>query len=404
MTHARRPIHVLAVIALGAGACTLTTVTPNGSPPGVLNCLRGTHQVSGACVPNELRAVTSGAGKFVAVGDEGVIVTSTDGTAWSEPVSGTPSNLVGVTFGGSQFVAVGARGTVLTSPDGTTWTSRSAPVSADFQAVAFGQGVFVAVGWSLTILTSTDGVTWTETYSGAGVWQSVAFTGGEFVAVNRVGGVIVSANAIDWTLAVAGNTTGDTGLCAVADGPGGDVLALDYSGQVKLSSDASARSFTVEADLWSASVVESCDVIDDAGTWVATSTDGEVEASPDGKTWSPIPGLGAAALRSLTFDGTHVVGVGANGAVLNVSCSAGKCTGGALKTIEVVEPTVPPPSSGGSGSGSGGSSSGAGSCNPQQSMAACPDGTQRCCSTNMVCCHDSANGGAIGCEFVGFCQ
>jgi hypothetical protein len=23
---------------------------------------------------------------------------------------------------------------------------------------------------------------------------------------------------------------------------------------------------------------------------------------------------------------------------------------------------------------------------------------------NQVCCHDAANGGAIGCEFAGFCQ
>jgi hypothetical protein len=37
-------------------------------------------------------------------------------------------------------------------------------------------------------------------------------------------------------------------------------------------------------------------------------------------------------------------------------------------------------------------------------LASCPDGTQKCCSIHMVCCHDSANGGAIGCEFTGFCQ
>ena len=44
------------------------------------------------------------------------------------------------------------------------------------------------------------------------------------------------------------------------------------------------------------------------------------------------------------------------------------------------------------------------SCSGSQQVAHCPDGSQRCCSTNQVCCHDSANGGAIGCEFAGFCQ
>jgi hypothetical protein len=394
----------LAVIVLGAAACTLTAATPSSTQPGVLNCLRGTHQVSGACTPNQLRAVTYGAGKFVAVGDEGVIVTSSDGRTWNEPVSGSASNLLGVTFGGSQFVAVGAGGTILTSADGTIWTPRTSSVPTDLQAVAFGNGVFVAVGWSLTIVTSADGLTWTEAYSGTGVWQDVAFAGSEFVAVNRTGGVMVSVDTVNWTLAIAGNTTSDTGFCAVTDGPGGNVLALDYSGHVKLSSNASSTTFAVEADLWAVLVVESCDVINDAGTLVATSTDGELLASSDGKTWSRVPGLGAAGLRSLAFAGTHVVGVGANGAVLNATCSAGTCNGGAITTMEVAEPTVPVGSGGGTGSGSGGSTSGAGQCSSQQAMAACPDGTQRCCSVHMVCCHDTANGGAIGCEFNGFCQ
>lgn len=48
---------------------------------------------------------------------------------------------------------------------------------------------------------------------------------------------------------------------------------------------------------------------------------------------------------------------------------------------------------------------GTGSCNDgQHALKNCPDGSQRCCSIHMECCHDSANGGAIGCEFAGFCQ
>lgn len=47
---------------------------------------------------------------------------------------------------------------------------------------------------------------------------------------------------------------------------------------------------------------------------------------------------------------------------------------------------------------------GSGSCDSQHWQAPCPGGGTKCCSKNMVCCHDSANGGAIGCEFTGFCQ
>jgi hypothetical protein len=64
------------------------------------------------------------------------------------------------------------------------------------------------------------------------------------------------------------------------------------------------------------------------------------------------------------------------------------------------------PGSGGGGGGGGGSTGGGGggSCSTDQYAAACPDGTTQCCSIHMICCHDSANNGAIGCEFQGFCE
>jgi hypothetical protein len=61
-------------------------------------------------------------------------------------------------------------------------------------------------------------------------------------------------------------------------------------------------------------------------------------------------------------------------------------------------------SGGGSGGGGGGSGGGSSCGDSQHAMMSCPDGSSRCCSVNMVCCYDSANNGAIGCEFSGFCQ
>jgi hypothetical protein len=37
-------------------------------------------------------------------------------------------------------------------------------------------------------------------------------------------------------------------------------------------------------------------------------------------------------------------------------------------------------------------------------MSPCPSGPPMCCSVNQVCCNDSTNGGAIGCQFQGFCE
>src|ERR1700733_8043717 len=121
-----------------------------------------------------LRSVTFGGGQFVAVGDDGIIVTSPDGVKWTPRTWSGYTGLTGVTYGGGQYVAVGTGGIVLTSTDGATWVAQPVPAPArDYQAVTYGDGVFVVVGWSQVILESTDGQTWTQVYSGAGVWQAV---------------------------------------------------------------------------------------------------------------------------------------------------------------------------------------------------------------------------------------
>ena len=57
---------------------------------------------------------------------DGFIATSPDGLSWS--ILPYMSNyLSGITYGGGQFVAVGREGSILTSTDGTTWTPQSAP-------------------------------------------------------------------------------------------------------------------------------------------------------------------------------------------------------------------------------------------------------------------------------------
>ena len=62
---------------------------------------------------------------FIAVGDNGTIITSSDGTTWTARTSGTTEYLRGGAYGNSTLVVVGASGTILTSSDGTTWTSRT---------------------------------------------------------------------------------------------------------------------------------------------------------------------------------------------------------------------------------------------------------------------------------------
>jgi len=112
--------------------------------------------------------LTSSTGLFVTVGDNGVILTSSDGISWTKRTSGTTKNLYGVTYGNSTFVTVGDNGTILTSSDGTTWTNKrtSSGTTKNLYGVTYGNSTFVTVGDNGVIITSSDGISWTKRTSG----------------------------------------------------------------------------------------------------------------------------------------------------------------------------------------------------------------------------------------------
>jgi hypothetical protein len=152
-------------------------------------------------------------------------------------VQSTPvtSELCGVFYGNGMFVAVGQKGMILTSTDGMNWTIQQSPTADDLEAVCFGNNIFVAVGATGTIITSSDGVNWFKRSSGTGetlwavIWDATTpqqNTGtGEFVAVGNDGTVATSTGGASWT-----SVTRDLGsgyaLWGVAAAPDSGGLAV----------------------------------------------------------------------------------------------------------------------------------------------------------------------------------
>ena len=147
-------------------------------------------------------------GLFVGVGDSGTILTSSDGTTWTNrrDTSVTTEDLYGVTYANGTFVTVGDN-IILSSSDGTTWTSRSSVSGALFNTVNYGNGTFVAVGQSGIIYTSSDGITWTSRTSGTSehIW-GIASGNGIFVAVGYSGTILTSPDGTTWTSRTSGTT------------------------------------------------------------------------------------------------------------------------------------------------------------------------------------------------------
>lgn len=187
-------------------------------------------------VTHKLRSVAVSLNGYIAVGDggdEAIILSSTDGVAWTVRYRSTvAAKLTKVIWAGTQFVAVGQEadavaqklyGLILTSPDGTAWTQRAAramelgefgnPPVPSMPAIAWSGSMFVTTGldpdWNPAVWYSTNLDTWTlGTVPTAAVWATswndVVWGGGRFVAVSPVqdfGGhapVFTSVDGIGW--------------------------------------------------------------------------------------------------------------------------------------------------------------------------------------------------------------
>ncbi|MCP4130147.1 MAG: DUF5011 domain-containing protein [bacterium] len=133
-------------------------------------------------------------GIFIAVGEAGYIMISSDSSTWedkSQPVD----FLFGITHGGGKSVAVGPEGLILTSADGgNNWDNRSITDGEDLHAVSYGEGKFIAVGKKGCILISDDGGdTWeNKSISGENQFDAISYGNGIFVAVGENGYIVSS--------------------------------------------------------------------------------------------------------------------------------------------------------------------------------------------------------------------
>jgi len=183
----------------------------------VLVCILSTtaHSILAATNP-DLWGATSNGSVTVAVGSGGAIFV-TDRYSWKRAYSNATEWLLGVAYGNDRFVAVGENGVALTSRDGVTWAKASTGVSGRLQNVTFGNGLFVAIGFTGEIVTSPDGANWTSRESGTRVWlRGITFGGGLFVASGEAGTLLTSTDTVTWIHRDSATTAGLDGVVYAA--------------------------------------------------------------------------------------------------------------------------------------------------------------------------------------------
>lgn len=289
-----------------------TTATP---APGT----QWTTRTSGTT--NTLRSVAwapsvGGSGLFVAVGDNGTILTSPDGVAWSPQVSNTGNTLYGVTWTGSRFIAVGgssSSGTVVSSLDGMTWEAINVSSTLTLRSVAWTGYEIVAVGGGFvgSVVVSTDGgTTWSTRIVDALTLQSVASTNvpdGFSAAVGADGSIITSPTTASWDARPSGTSNNLWGIAW----SGSQFAVVGDSGTVLTSPDGTA---------WTNRNSGTTTALGGITWWndrfVAVGLAGIVTQSLDGITWNASSSGNVNSLGSVAGSPSRLVAVGYGGTII----------------------------------------------------------------------------------------
>jgi sugar lactone lactonase YvrE len=319
---------------LAVHATTITSFTVRHAQPGA----------------GMLWSIASGNGLLVAVGDNGTILTSTDGRTWTRRNSGTTDWLVGVTFGAGQFVVVGDRGRILHSRDGTSWAgARASGTTQRLNNVLYATNKFVAVGEAGTIVTSDDAEVWTPRESGVTGWlrglaynpapvartftnyfafpSTPTFLGGSpaaFSVSGERGAVVTSHDGITWVASygpphdVEALVSVPTESNFVGIGQNGTAVELRRTGYVNSRIMPTGHYYVFGAKPHpTGAQVRLRGVAQGASALFATGENGTILAAPDvSGPWARVPSGTTANLVGGVFHGNTLYIVGADETIL----------------------------------------------------------------------------------------
>lgn len=249
-------------------------------------------------------AVTYGNGKYVAVGDAGIIYVSTDRKVWSPRSSGTSQNLNSVAYGAGVFVAVGESNTRVVSNDGDTWSTGTIAASFTPKSIVFGNSLFIASGFigasDSGIYSSPDGTTWTQRLNSVGTggvfsmsWSGTRFVGGGQGASPYL---FTGTSGTAWTVTASGasstvfSSSANDGTTFVITGQDGRIYTTTNGTSVTLRATTGIQ---LNGSTYSAD-----------GKWIAVGNGGAAFISPTSTTWTSSATGTALNLRAATFDNT----------------------------------------------------------------------------------------------------
>jgi photosystem II stability/assembly factor-like uncharacterized protein len=302
--------------------------------PAIVNDDGWTARLKG--LPVGLNDVVWSGEKFIAVGEDGVILTSENGIDWVQQVSGTNAGLANITSDGPVIVVVGHDGAVLLSTDhGENWTVKYSKDDVNLKAVVINDWQIVVGGryphtQGVFMMRSEDlGDTWMaiESFPRTLHWTTdLVYAGGLFVASTDIprstGGtrVWVSVDGKDWQDILLWDDP--TGALGTVLHDGNQFVVAGSHGAVFVSSDGAhwERSETPLEEIsygsaaWNGSELVLAGGITWWYWWVGEPSFGPLDvglsSSDGGQTWSTFNIDGYFESRGMAWGNGRFVSVG----------------------------------------------------------------------------------------------
>ena len=259
-------------------------------------------------------------GRFFSLGDNGIILSSTDGNTWTSRESGTSIPLLGVAYGNRTLVTVGGNvleKIILSSHDGISWASRNSGLFGLNSDVTYGKGLFVTVGNNFstgTIQTSTDGKKWTPRESGtSNPLLGVTYANGLYVAVGANGTILTSTDGKKWT---SRNSETSLPLLGIVYGNG---IFVTVGGNILETIILSSQDGISWTRRKSSFFGLNSDVTYGKGLFVTVGNNfwaGTIRTSTDGKKWTPRESGTSNPLLGVSYANGLYMAVGAKGTIL----------------------------------------------------------------------------------------
>lgn len=248
---------------------------------------------------------------------------------WTSRTSGTTKNLNNVMYDGSKFIATGEDGIILNSSDGVTWTTVKQPqLSSNFRApinfypTGIVQGSTIVMGGSNDlnqIFTSTDGgSTWANSTVSSGIISSIMYDGSKFITGYQGNTLFTSTTGTSWTSTqISGVPTSGLILNLTYGANSTNKYFFTNGANACISPNGSTGwDFgTIESNFVPAGGSSPIGAIYDGTKYVVVGTTGSnirVGSSAEGTSWTMSTVSGSGTPHGIAFNGSRYVIIGRN--------------------------------------------------------------------------------------------